>query len=65
MKEGQSSTATKWAHDEKAAVRLLLAKNPDKNGYCVFKRGGGGRILKVEQASFLTIEPVRSSPLDE
>ncbi len=56
---------SKWAHDEKSAVRLLLAKNPDKNGYCVFKRGGTGRILKVEQASFLAVEPVRSSPRDE
>ena len=65
MKKGYSSTATKWAHDEKSAVRLLLSKNPDKNGYCVFKRGGRGKILKVEQVSPLTFEPVRSSPHDE
>ena len=65
MKEGESSVASKWAHDEKSAVRLLLAKNPDKNGYCVFKRGGSGKILKVEQASFLVVEPVRSSLRDE
>lgn len=65
MKEGESSVASKWAHDEKSAVRLLLAKNPDKNGYCVFKRGGSGKILKVEQASFLAIDPVRSSLREE
>ena len=65
MEEGQISTATKWAHDKKSAVRLLLSKNPDKNGYCVFKRGGRGRILDVEQIDPLIFEPVRSSPRDE
>jgi hypothetical protein len=64
MKEGHTSTASKWAHDEKAAVRLLLSKNPDKDGYCMFKRGGRGKILNVEQASFLAVEPARSSPRD-
>lgn len=38
----------KWAHDEKSAVRLLLQKNPEKDGRCVFKRGGTGRIVKVK-----------------
>ena len=56
MKKGNSSTATKWAHDEKAAVRLLLAKNPDKNGNCVFKRGGSGKILNVKQVEPLTFD---------
>ncbi len=65
MKDGHSSTAFKWAHDEKSAVKLLLAKNPDKNGYCAFKRGGTGKILNVEQSSFLAIEPARSSPREE
>tara|TARA_R100000329_G_scaffold100125_1_gene82657 strand:+ start:184 stop:366 length:183 start_codon:yes stop_codon:yes gene_type:complete len=56
MKKGQSSTATKWAHDEKAAVRLMLAKNPDKDGNCVFKRGGSGKILNVKQVDPLTFD---------
>lgn len=38
----------KWAHDEKSAVRLLLQKNPEKNGRCVFKRGGTGKIISVK-----------------
>lgn len=39
---------SKWAHDAKGAVRLLLQKNPDKDGKCIFKRGGTGRILSTE-----------------
>lgn len=39
---------SKWAHDEKGAVRLLLQKNPDKEGRCIFKRGGTGRIVSVK-----------------
>lgn len=38
----------KWAHDEKSAVRLLLQKNPDADGRCVFKRGGTGKIISVK-----------------
>ena len=38
----------KWAHDERSAVRLLLQKNPEKNGRCVFKRGGTGTIISVK-----------------
>lgn len=41
--------AIKWAHDDKAAVRLLLQKAPDKQGNCVFKRGGSGQILSVQE----------------
>ena len=39
----------KWAHDDKAAVLLLLKKRPDANGRCVFKRGGTGRIISVTE----------------
>ena len=39
---------SKWAHDEKGAVRLMLQKNPDKGGKCIFKRGGTGRIVSVK-----------------
>jgi len=38
---------SKWAHDEKGAIRLLLQKNPDRLGNCIFKRGGTGRIISV------------------
>ncbi len=39
----------KWAHDEKSAVRLILQKNPDKDGGCIFKRGGTGKIISVKE----------------
>lgn len=39
--------ASKWAQDDKKAVRLMLQTNPDKNGKCLFKRGGTGRIISV------------------
>tara|TARA_X000001382_G_scaffold31423_1_gene20355 strand:- start:8442 stop:8594 length:153 start_codon:yes stop_codon:yes gene_type:complete len=39
----------KWAHNEKDAVMLLLKKKPDRDGICIFKRGGAGKILTVEQ----------------
>ena len=40
---------SKWAHDEKGSVRLMLQKNPDKEGKCIFKRGGTGRIISVKK----------------
>jgi hypothetical protein len=40
--------ASKWAQDDKKAVRLMLQSNPDKNGKCLFKRGGTGRIIAVK-----------------
>lgn len=44
---------SKWAHDAKGAVRLLLQKNPDKTGKCIFKRGGTGRIVSVKDITTL------------
>ena len=47
--EGLVTSAIKWAHDDKGAVRLLLSKNPRKNEPLVhLKRGGTGEILSVE-----------------
>ena len=39
----------KWAHTEKEAVKLILKKNPEKDGTCVFKRGATGKILTVKE----------------
>ena len=39
----------KWAHTEKEAINLILRKNPEKDGTCVFKRGGSGKILTVKE----------------
>lgn len=47
--EGAVSCAIKWAHTEQDAVRYLLKNKPAKDGSCVFKRGGTGKILSVEQ----------------
>jgi len=49
MPEGYVGKVYKWAHDEKAAVLLLLKKRPDPSGRCVFKRGGTGQILSVTE----------------
>jgi hypothetical protein len=40
--------SSKWAQDPKKAVRLMLQSNPDKEGRCIFKRGGTGRILSTK-----------------
>jgi len=45
-----TSTAVKWAHDEKGATRLLLSKNMGKDGVCHFRRGGIGKILEIKEA---------------
>jgi hypothetical protein len=48
--DGILTSAIKWAHDEKGAVRLLLSLNPKKGEPKVhFKRGGTGEILSVEE----------------
>jgi len=39
----------KWAHTKKEAVKLILKKNPEKDGTCVFKRGATGKILTVKE----------------
>jgi len=51
MPEGYVGESLKWAHSPTEAVKLLLQKNPDKNGACVFKRGGSGKILSAEEVS--------------
>ncbi len=45
------STAVKWSHDKKGAVRLLLSKNIGKDGVCHFKRGGTGKIIEVTEVN--------------
>jgi len=47
--EGAVSCAIKWAHTEQDAVRYITKTKPSKDGSCVFKRGGTGKILSVEQ----------------
>ena len=49
MPKGYVGKCCKWAHTEKDAVLLLLKKKPEKNGSCVFKRGGRGRIQSINK----------------
>lgn len=49
MPEGYIGSASKWAKDEKAALKYLLKKAPSKNGLCTFKKGSIGKILSVEK----------------
>lgn len=51
MPEGYVGDTSKWAHSSSEAVKLLLQKKPDKNGTCVFKRGGSGKILSVQEVT--------------
>lgn len=51
MPEGYVGDTSKWAHSSSEAVKLLLQKNPDKTGTCVFKRGGSGKIISVEEVT--------------
>lgn len=48
MPKGYVGRTTKWARDQKTAVRFLLARN-EKDGTVLFKRGGSGKILSVEK----------------
>lgn len=54
MPEGYVGESLKWAHGPTEAVKLLLQKKPDSTGTCVFKRGGTGKILSVEEISTLS-----------
>ncbi len=47
--EDQVMQTTKWAHDEKKALSYLLKNKPSKDGFCVFKRGGTGKIISIQE----------------
>ncbi len=49
MPEGYVGSCTKYAKDSNQALKYILKKKKDKNGFCVFKRGSTGRILSVEE----------------
>ena len=49
MPEGYIGNTIKWARTDKDAVKLILRKAPERNGNCVFKRGGFGRIISVKE----------------
>ncbi len=49
MPEGYIGSCTKYAKDSNQALKYILKKKKDKNGFCVFKRGSTGRILSIEE----------------
>jgi hypothetical protein len=49
MPEGYVGRTSKWARDEKSALKYILKKAPEKSGRCVFKRGSTGQILSIKQ----------------
>ena len=49
MPEDYVGSAIKWARTKNDAVKLILKKLPDAKGGCVFKRGGIGKIISIEQ----------------
>tara|TARA_R110002050_G_scaffold60559_2_gene134338 strand:+ start:1773 stop:1970 length:198 start_codon:yes stop_codon:yes gene_type:complete len=49
MPEGYVGSTIKWARTKNDAVKLILKKLPDSQGRCVFKRGGIGEIISIEQ----------------
>ena len=51
MPKGYIGKTYKWANDSRTAVKHLLKKNPEKNGVCLFKRGGTGKIISVQESN--------------
>ena len=51
MPKGYIGKTNKWANDSRTAVKHLLKKNPEKNGVCLFKRGGTGKIISVQESN--------------
>tara|TARA_Y100001937_G_scaffold49575_1_gene69026 strand:- start:237 stop:434 length:198 start_codon:yes stop_codon:yes gene_type:complete len=49
MPEGYIGLTTKWAKDQKEALKYILKKAPSKNGLCTFKKGSIGRIISVQE----------------
>ena len=49
MPEGYVGRTSKWANDEKSALKYILKKAPENSGLCVFKRGSTGQILSIKQ----------------
>ena len=49
MPDDYVGRTSKWARDEKSALKYILKKSPEKSGRCVFKRGSTGQILSIKQ----------------
>jgi hypothetical protein len=56
MPENYTGKTFKWAHNEKEAVDYILQKRPEKDGTCVFKRGGTGKIISVKKLVQINIK---------
>jgi hypothetical protein len=49
MPDDYVGSAIKWARSENEAIKIICKKLPDMKRGCVFKRGGIGKIISVEQ----------------
>ena len=49
MSDNYIGSTLKWGRDDKDALMTILKKRPEKNGICVFKRGGTGKILSIKK----------------
>ena len=49
MPDDYVGSSIKWSRTKNDAVKLILKKLPDSQGRCVFKRGGTGKIISIEQ----------------
>lgn len=49
MPDDYIGSTFKWARTQNDAVKLILKKLPDSKGTCIFKRGGMGKIISIEQ----------------
>jgi hypothetical protein len=49
MPDDYVGRTSKWARDEKSALKYILKKAPEKSGRCVFKRGSTGQILSIKK----------------
>ena len=49
MPENYTGKTFKWAHNENEAFDYILKKRPEKDGTCVFKRGGTGKIISIKK----------------
>jgi len=47
MDDSYVGSTSKWAKDQNKALATILKKRPEKDGLCVFKRGGTGKILSI------------------
>lgn len=49
MPKGYMGKQTKWARDEKQAVSFICSNRPNKEGFCITKKGARLQIIKINE----------------